>query len=311
MAERKTIIPVGVPEGVELLRGPVGHMYRPPECCLPKKWDKSGILYFLIRFRFFSRWLECAVMLQSEGRRRVIRAIDVEDLKSGNFKKEEHEHRWHEPTCRTRSPGKLISADIVFEERDRRSKSSERRTDKTYILREALEKLLWKGELSGKFLRSSPEDAIITGDSKYYCSPLEDAASIIDASGLECKKWVREAFDCDDFAYVLKAHFAEAAYAEGSRDRDKRPGHCFGIVFATVTVTVRKLNEEPKTYRHALNWMVNDDLKVRFVEPQAGYLIDPQTGQVFRVDPQTGQEVPCREGDPKTVEVKDIDIMLG
>ena len=82
MAERKTIIPVGIPEGVELLRGPVGHMVRPPGCCLiPKKWDKSGILYFLIRSRFFSRWLECAVTLQSEGRRRVIRAIDVEDLK--------------------------------------------------------------------------------------------------------------------------------------------------------------------------------------------------------------------------------------
>jgi hypothetical protein len=236
---------------------------------------------------------------------RVIRAIDVEDLKSGNFKKEQHEHRWHVPTCGTRSPGKLISADIVFEERGPRSKSSERRTDKTYILREALEKLIWEGELSGKFLRTSPENAIITGDRKYYCPPLEDAAIIIGASGLECKKWVREVFDCDDFAHVLKAHFAEAAYAEGGR----RAAHCFGIVFARVTV--HKPNGELKTYPHALNWMVNDDLKVRFVEPQAGYLIDPQTDQVFRVDPQTGQEVPCREGDPKTVEVKDIDIMLG
>ena len=97
-------------------------------------------------------------------------------------------------------------------------------------------------------------------DGKYYCTPFEDAKEIIKNSRLDSKNWVRERFDCDDFAHVLKAHFAEAAYKDGIR----RAAHCFGIVWGSLPGP------------HAINWMVNSDMKLRFVEPQNDRVFFPR-----------------------------------
>lgn len=97
-------------------------------------------------------------------------------------------------------------------------------------------------------------------DSKYYCPPVEDAREIIKSSAVDRKTWVSERFDCDDFAHVLKAHFAEASYKDGKR----RAAHCFGVVWG--------LLPSP----HAINWMVNSDMKLRFVEPQTDRIFSPR-----------------------------------
>lgn len=89
-------------------------------------------------------------------------------------------------------------------------------------------------------------------DAEYYCTPLRDAKDIIRASAVDRKKWVRHRFDCDDFAHVLKAHFAEAAYKDGQR----RASHCFGVVWGSLPGP------------HAINWLVDSKLKLWFVEPQ-------------------------------------------
>lgn len=98
-------------------------------------------------------------------------------------------------------------------------------------------------------------------DGTYYCPPLDDAEEIITNSGVDRKQWVEERFDCDDFALVLKAHFAEAAYKDGRR----RAAHCFGIVWGMLPGP------------HAINWMVNSDETFRFVEPQTGQYFEPRT----------------------------------
>ena len=142
----------------------------------------------------------------------------------------------------------------------------------------------------------------LTADDKYYCPPLEDAGNIVGVSGVDRKKWLRQAFDCDDFAYVLKAHFAEAAYVDGMRV--DRPAHCLGILFGTVCIS----DKEPGS--HAVNWMVDDKRELHFIEPQKDYLIDPQTGRVrhINVDSETGQ-VSYLEI-PEKFEFKDICLML-
>ncbi|UCE60677.1 MAG: lectin MOA-related protein [Phycisphaerales bacterium] len=97
-------------------------------------------------------------------------------------------------------------------------------------------------------------------DGKYFCTPLSEARDIIRRSAVDRKRWVSERFDCDDFAHVLKAHFAEAAYKNGNR----RASHCFGIVWGSLPGP------------HAINWMINSDGVLRFVEPQNDRIFLPR-----------------------------------
>ncbi len=127
---------------------------------------------------------------------------------------------------------------------------------KKYISGLELRQLLVK-ELGPKLAKNF---GFYVADEKFFCTPLEDAKEIIEESKLDRKTWVAERFDCDDFAHVLKAHFAEAAYKNGKR----RAAHCFGVVWGWL----------PE--HHAINWMVNSDLKLRFVEPQTDQIFMPR-----------------------------------
>lgn len=127
---------------------------------------------------------------------------------------------------------------------------------KTYISDEKLREILVKQ--LGK--RLDRDFGLFIADEKYYCTPLGDAKETIKASALDRQTWVEERFDCDDFAHVLKAHFAEAAYKDGKR----RAAHCFGILW--------KAKPEP----HAINWMINSDKKLRFIEPQDDSVFAPR-----------------------------------
>jgi len=111
-------------------------------------------------------------------------------------------------------------------------------------------------QLSGRFAKSF---SLYLADSTYYIPSYEDAVEIINNSALDRKKWAKDRFDCDDFALVLKSHFAEAAYAEGKR----RAAHCFGIVWG----------EFPTP--HAINWMIAGDGGLLFIEPQTDEVFVP------------------------------------
>ena len=102
--------------------------------------------------------------------------------------------------------------------------------------------------------------AFYIADAQYYCTPVDDAREIIRASKVDRNTWTEEKFDCDDFAHVLKGNFAEAAYKNGERRR----AHCFGVVWGSLPGP------------HAINWMVNADLKLRFVEPQNDRVFYPR-----------------------------------
>lgn len=98
-------------------------------------------------------------------------------------------------------------------------------------------------------------------DRQYYCPSIKQAQKIIKRSSVDRKKWIKEKFDCDDFALVLKADFAKVAYKNAEIDSP----YCFGIVWGDLP------------HPHALNWMINDDWKLRFVEPQSDEVYFPRS----------------------------------
>ena len=97
-------------------------------------------------------------------------------------------------------------------------------------------------------------------DAEYFCPPVADAKEIIKNSGVDRNTWTKDKFDCDDFALVLKGHFSEAAYKNGNR----RKPHCMGIVWGSLPGP------------HAINWMINSDRKLRFIEPQNDKVFFPR-----------------------------------
>lgn len=100
---------------------------------------------------------------------------------------------------------------------------------------------------------------LFLGDNLYYLPPVADAGEIIANSGLSRATYMPETFDCDDYALVLKSHFCEAAY----KDFQRRAPHCFGLIWGELP------------HVHAVNWMINDDYRLRFVEPQNGQIFEP------------------------------------
>jgi len=107
-----------------------------------------------------------------------------------------------------------------------------------FITSGRLEALL-SNRLGPHWLKGSPA-SVYLGDDKYYCPPLNEALALIHSSHGEFLKWTDEVFDCDDFAFVLKAHFCRSAFHNGRR---KWP-YCFGIVWKN------------KPVQHAMNWIV-------------------------------------------------------
>ncbi len=148
------------------------------------------------------------------------------------------------------------------------------RTDKSYLSTDAVEKII-RETLKGKLAQGFD---LYLGDGEYYCPPIADVQEILQASALDRKTWVEERFDCDDFAYVLKAHFCEAAYTDGQR----RAAHCFGIVWGMLPGP------------HAINWVISQDILVMGLPPtpakQASgpvlYFVEPQNDKIYspRVD---------------------------
>lgn len=98
-------------------------------------------------------------------------------------------------------------------------------------------------------------------DGKFFCPTVADANVIIQSSQVDQRVWISERFDCDDFALLLKAEFVKDAYRQG----DRRSAHCFGIVWGSLPGP------------HAINWMINADMKLRFIEPQQDTVYFPKS----------------------------------
>ncbi len=129
--------------------------------------------------------------------------------------------------------------------------------DGIYLKNTHIESII-KNKLKGKLSGSCK---FRFGDGRYFCPKLRDAKTIISATHVDQRIWIAERFDCDDFALLLKSEFVKDAYRHGNR----RAAHCFGIVWGSLPGP------------HAINWMINDDMKFRFIEPQNDAVFSPRS----------------------------------
>jgi len=89
-------------------------------------------------------------------------------------------------------------------------------------------------------------------DAEYYCPSVEYVEHLLEQDLLDRMQYAAESFDCDDYAFVLKARFCLDAYKHGER----RSAHCAGFVWGRLP------------HPHAMNWVITDDKVLRLIEPQ-------------------------------------------
>jgi hypothetical protein len=106
----------------------------------------------------------------------------------------------------------------------------------------------------------APNVSIRLADAHYYTPSVKHAKAIIKGSDANLHDWLSERFDCDDFAISLKRDFAYDAYHK----LEYTAGHAFGMLWGP-------FGEDG----HAVNWMINDDMKVRLIEPQSDTVYMP------------------------------------
>ena len=95
------------------------------------------------------------------------------------------------------------------------------------------------------------------GDSAYYLPTTEEVSQIVNSTQRERRAWIAERYDCDDFAYVLKAFVSSVAYF----NNDLKLGLCCGIIWGKF----RWISEF-----HACNWVITSDGVFQLIEPQNG-----------------------------------------
>ncbi len=124
-----------------------------------------------------------------------------------------------------------------------------------YISKQEVENII-KQQLTGKLRK---DYKFYGSDKNYFCPTVEYAKEVIELSSVDRYNWIKERFDCDDFALLLKADFAKCAYASNSLTAS----FCFGMIWGLL----------PES--HVINWMINDDKKLRFIEPQTDEIYFP------------------------------------
>ena len=115
------------------------------------------------------------------------------------------------------------------------------------------------GALDGKLHKSY---SLRLGDSSYYLASEAEVKQILNSTSRERRSWIAERYDCDDFAYVLKAYSSSIAYIND----ELKLGLCCGIIwgkFAWISEF------------HACNWFITSDNGLILIEPQNDQIYSP------------------------------------
>ena len=113
-------------------------------------------------------------------------------------------------------------------------------------------------QLQGTF---AADPAIRNGDGVYYLPTLPEVEEILQSSEADRREWMKERFDCDDFAYVVEAEMSSHAY----HTNDLIYGVCVGMLWG---------NFDWLPDFHAVNWFLAPDGLLRFIEPQTDAIYD-------------------------------------
>lgn len=128
--------------------------------------------------------------------------------------------------------------------------------DKVYLKKKEVRRIIRKATRCKRKIWNR----IYLPDAEYYLPPMADVDRVLAESAVNRKRWVEERFDCDDFAKVLAADFARDAYKDGTR----RSAYCMGVVWGQLPGP------------HAINWVITDDKRLHFIEPQNDQVFKPR-----------------------------------
>ena len=98
---------------------------------------------------------------------------------------------------------------------------------------------------------------VFLADSYYDLISVADMMEIVELNRFSEMEYVSEKRDCDDFSFGLMGLI-----------RKLLPGVCFGIIWVDVLN-----NDGSLSYKHALNFFIDDCMKL--------YLVEPQNNKVF------------------------------
>jgi hypothetical protein len=123
--------------------------------------------------------------------------------------------------------------------------------------------------------RLSSKWCLHTADTHFFLPNFSDAKTLIQNNSMvtlaskEGAEKRGEAFDCDDFSLILKARFAYDNYK--NLNNPNRP-YCYGIVWGML----------PFPFPHSMNWMLTDQKKFYFIEPQRERIISLEKTTNYR-----------------------------
>lgn len=80
----------------------------------------------------------------------------------------------------------------------------------------------------------------------------------------EASDYIKEVFDCDDFALIMHAEVVKWA-----RDNDYKKPLAFGQVWGSIQVQGEWVN-------HAINWFITPTKQIMFLEPQLDKVFAPE-----------------------------------
>lgn len=102
-------------------------------------------------------------------------------------------------------------------------------------------------------------------DPQYYNPTVEEVKKILEDTKIDRLTYRKNKFDCDNFALGLKWKVSKLALGQDHREVE----YCVGIVWG-------KIKMDGEWFGHAINWFIDDQKKLWFIEPQTDEIFDPE-----------------------------------
>lgn len=113
---------------------------------------------------------------------------------------------------------------------------------------------------------------VVVSDGFLGAYALEDLKGFLKKDNIDEYKYVKEGFDCDDFAKVLLGR-----EKEWYRFNTQEVGSTFGIVFGDI----RGSETDTQQRAHAVNVFIDQDGQMWLVEPQNDSIFKPTSNSTF------------------------------
>lgn len=109
-------------------------------------------------------------------------------------------------------------------------------------------------------------------DRKYFCTDTKDIVKFLATDRTNFHRYKAEVFDCDDFAHCLYSEIRK--WIAGTSI--KMP-----LLFGYVHGDIRSSEDDDTPRPHAVNFFVDNDMKLWLIEPQSDKIFEPTSNSTF------------------------------